>query len=94
MSYATFADRYQSLLVPVIFEPWAKELIRFANPKPGEGVLDLACGTGVVTRQVANQVPDLGSLTVLSQIFIALAEAEIWQRSLMVAASDFRGSLA
>lgn len=52
MSESTFADRYQSVLVPVIFEPWAKELIRRANPEAGEAILDLACGTGVVTRRV------------------------------------------
>ena len=38
----TFADRYQSVLVPVIFEPWANELLRRAPPRPGEHVLDLA----------------------------------------------------
>ncbi len=59
----TFADRYQSILVPVIFEPWAKELIRRAEPRPGEHVLDLACGTGVVTREIAALMPETGSLT-------------------------------
>lgn len=62
MAMTTFADRYQSILVPVIFEPWARELIRRAPPEPGEHVLDLACGTGVVTRQVAHHVTDPGSL--------------------------------
>lgn len=60
---ATFADRYQSVLVPVIFEPWARELIRRGRPGPGAHVLDLGCGTGVVTRELALQVPGLGSLT-------------------------------
>ena len=50
----TFAERYQSVLVPVIFEPWAKELIRRAALQDGEHILDLACGTGVVTREIAN----------------------------------------
>ncbi|MCV2868706.1 class I SAM-dependent methyltransferase [Defluviimonas sp. WL0002] len=59
----TFADRYQSVLVPIIFEPWARELIRRADPKAGEDILDLACGTGVVTRQVAKLAPRFGSLT-------------------------------
>jgi len=51
---SNFAERYQSVLVPVIFEHWAKELIRRAAPQDGEHILDLACGTGVVTRQIAN----------------------------------------
>lgn len=50
----TFAKRYQSVLVPVIFEPWARELIRRAAPQDGERILDLACGTGVVTREIVN----------------------------------------
>lgn len=62
MPTMTFADRYQSVLVPVIFEPWARELIRRANPRPGETCLDLACGTGVVTRQVAQTVQTPGRL--------------------------------
>lgn len=60
---ATFAERYQSVLVPVIFEPWARELIGRANPRAGEHILDLACGTGVVTRQVAKLGLDPVSLT-------------------------------
>lgn len=63
METTTFADRYQSVLVPVIFEPWARELIRRADPQAGDHVLDLACGTGVVTRQLAKLAPNLGSLT-------------------------------
>lgn len=60
---ASFADRYQSVLVPVIFKPWAGELIRRADPLPGEHILDLACGTGVVTRQIAEMGLSPGSLT-------------------------------
>jgi ubiquinone/menaquinone biosynthesis C-methylase UbiE len=59
----TFADRYQSVLVPVIFEPWENELLRRAPPRPGEHVLDLACGTGVVTREIARSGVAVGSLT-------------------------------
>jgi len=62
MGTTTFADRYQSILVPVIFEPWAQELIRRADPQPGEHILDLACGTGVVTREVARLAPGSRSL--------------------------------
>ncbi|MBF9031054.1 class I SAM-dependent methyltransferase [Rhodobacterales bacterium HKCCE3408] len=60
---ATFAENYDSVLVPVIFRPWAQELIRRAGPKDGEDILDLACGTGAVTREVAGVVKNPGSLT-------------------------------
>ncbi len=49
----TFADRYDAVMVPVIFQPWARELIRRVAPKDGDRILDLACGTGAVTREVA-----------------------------------------
>lgn len=59
----TFAERYDATLVPVIFRPWAQEMIRRADPQVGEHILDLACGTGAVTREIvaAGIVP--GSLT-------------------------------
>lgn len=57
-----FAERYQSVLVPVIFEPWARELIDRAALQGGEHVLDLACGTGVVTREIAKSGLSTGSL--------------------------------
>ncbi|WP_138471259.1 methyltransferase domain-containing protein [Poseidonocella sp. HB161398] len=60
---SSFATRYQTVLVPVIFEPWARELIRRARPRDGDNILDLGCGTGVVTRMVAKAVPAPGSLT-------------------------------
>ena len=46
------AAAYESLLVPHQFAPWAQDLIARANPKPGERVLDVACGTGIVVRTV------------------------------------------
>lgn len=58
----TFADRYQSVLVPVIFEPWAQEIIGRVRPRVGEMVLDLACGTGVVTRELAKTGIEFGGL--------------------------------
>jgi len=59
----TFAKRYQSVLVPVIFEPWARELIRRAAPQDGEHILDLACGTGVITREIVSSGIKPGDLT-------------------------------
>jgi SAM-dependent methyltransferase len=44
---------YQQYLVPAIFDPWAPVLLGYAAPQPGETVLDVAAGTGAVTRAVA-----------------------------------------
>jgi len=46
------AEAYESLLVPHQFVPWARDLVARADPKPGERVLDVACGTGIVVRSV------------------------------------------
>jgi ubiquinone/menaquinone biosynthesis C-methylase UbiE len=56
MSY--FAESYERFMVPSLFAPWASSLIERANPQSGERVLDIACGTGVVARNV---VPRVGS---------------------------------
>lgn len=50
---SSFAQRYDSVLVPVIFRPWAQEMLRRAAPRDGEAILDLACGTGIVTCELA-----------------------------------------
>ena len=57
------ADAYEQLLVPSIFEPWAQGLVDLAEPRPGEHVLDAACGTGVVARAAASRVGPDGTVT-------------------------------
>jgi SAM-dependent methyltransferase len=55
-------ESYHNFLGPALFAPWAKLLIERAAPGPGEQVLDLACGTGIVTRQVAPLVGETGKV--------------------------------
>lgn len=50
------AERYERDLVPALFEPWAGVLIDIAGVGPGDRVLDVACGTGVVARGAAGLV--------------------------------------
>jgi ubiquinone/menaquinone biosynthesis C-methylase UbiE len=54
MSY--LAESYERFMVPSLFAPWATYLIQRANPKLGERALDIACGTGIVARNVATRV--------------------------------------
>jgi ubiquinone/menaquinone biosynthesis C-methylase UbiE len=50
---------YERFLVPALFGPLAERLVRLAAPGPGEPVLDVACGTGIVARRAAASVgPD------------------------------------
>ena len=51
MSYA--AELYENFMVPGLFAPWSAHLLQIAKPQPGERVLDVACGTGIVARQFA-----------------------------------------
>jgi ubiquinone/menaquinone biosynthesis C-methylase UbiE len=59
----TSADAYEELLVPAIFDPWARALVDVTDPRPGEHVLDVACGTGVVARAAAPWVEPDGTVT-------------------------------
>jgi ubiquinone/menaquinone biosynthesis C-methylase UbiE len=50
------AANYERYFVPAIGEPLARDLIELAELRFGERVLDVACGTGVVTRFAAEEV--------------------------------------
>lgn len=53
---------YEQYLVPLIFEPYAKDMAaRVAALKPSS-VLEIAAGTGVVTRQLAAALPPAVSI--------------------------------
>jgi ubiquinone/menaquinone biosynthesis C-methylase UbiE len=43
--------------------PWAPELVELAALRPGERVLDLACGTGLLARLAAPKVGPTGTVT-------------------------------
>ncbi len=47
------AAHYDEYLVPALFEPWSRELIRRAQVWKGDRVVDLACGTGIVACRIA-----------------------------------------
>ena len=53
----SIAQLYEQYLVPLIFDPYAKDLTnRLASLQPS-AVLEIAAGTGVVTRRMAAQLP-------------------------------------
>lgn len=58
MSSSTISPEqaYQEYYGPAIFEPLAQRLLGHARPRPGEALLDIACGTGIVTRAAAQAV--------------------------------------
>ncbi|MGH2561189.1 MAG: class I SAM-dependent methyltransferase [Thermomicrobiales bacterium] len=56
------AEAYERIFVPTIFAAWAEDLLRRAAPQPGERVLDVACGTGIVARLAAPLVGSTGAV--------------------------------
>lgn len=51
------AALYQGILVPLIFTPYATDLVARLLPLRPASVLELAAGTGVVTRELATRLP-------------------------------------
>ena len=47
-------------MVPAIFAGWVDFLLDAVEPRPGQQLLGVACGTGVVARQAVALVGDEG----------------------------------
>jgi ubiquinone/menaquinone biosynthesis C-methylase UbiE len=56
------AEVYERELVPAIFWPWAELVIDLADPQKGDRVLDVASGTGIIARTVADRVGPTGAV--------------------------------
>ena len=59
----TAAQNYQRYFVPTIATPVSADLLHAADLQPGERVLDVACGTGVIARLAAERVSPTGTVT-------------------------------
>ncbi len=62
MTVTNPAETYEQFMVPTLFGPWATRLVQAADPQPGERMLDVACGTGIVARTVAPLVGEQGEV--------------------------------
>ncbi len=56
------AETYEADFVPAIFAEWAPHLLDLADVGPGDHVLDVACGTGIVARTAAPRVEPDGNV--------------------------------
>ncbi|MGH7551158.1 MAG: methyltransferase domain-containing protein [Gemmatimonadota bacterium] len=70
-------ENYERYFVPVIGAPLAIDLVDIAALRPGDRVLDVACGTGVVAR-LASELVDVNGTVVgldLNSEMLAVARA-------------------
>jgi len=56
------AEIYDELFPPALFNEWTPRVVKLANIRPGMRVVDVACGTGVLSLSVANAVKPGGSV--------------------------------
>lgn len=70
------AKAYEALFVPAIFGQWTSKVASAAQVANGQKVLDVACGTGILAREVATRVGATGSVTGIDPIPGMLAVAK------------------
>ncbi len=56
------ATAYDEFFVPALFQNWADHVAEAAQLQPGQRVLDVACGTGVLSHEAAARVGERGSV--------------------------------
>ncbi len=54
------AHAYEALFVPALFGQWAPKVADAAQIQPGQRVLDVGCGTGILAREIASRIGSAG----------------------------------
>ena len=68
-------ENYDRYMGPMLFEPYAEDLVERLKIREGMRVLEVACGTGIVTRRLRDALPPGATLiaTDLSEPMLAFA---------------------
>lgn len=57
-----WVEIYQEIFIPAMIGEWAPRVLALVDPQTGEKALDVACGTGVLTRAIADAVGQSGGV--------------------------------
>lgn len=73
------ASNYEEYLGPLIFEPSAKALLPYMASLPADSILEIACGTGRLTKHLREQFPTAGRLmaTDINPDMLELAQQQL-----------------
>jgi len=72
-------EHYDSILGPAQFEPFAAELVRRLPVRPRGDVLELACGTGILTQRLRERIDSNFRLVAsdVSEAMLAYARSKV-----------------
>ena len=59
---SNFPEIYEQVLVGPLFRPWVKPLLDDVELGPGDRLLDIACGTGIVARLAQERLSGVGTV--------------------------------
>lgn len=72
-------ELYETYLTPGLFAPWAEDFAAFAEP--GGRYLDIACGTGAVSRAIAGRLEDNVSIKAVDVAPLMIEAARRYTRT-------------
>jgi SAM-dependent methyltransferase len=81
------ATAYEAVMVPAMMEDWAVKVADAARIQPGHRILDVACGTGVLSRKAASRTGSAASVTGVDRnagmlaVAARLAPAVTWRQA-------------
>jgi ubiquinone/menaquinone biosynthesis C-methylase UbiE len=75
----TIPENYERYLRPLFFEPYAEDLVGRVPVEDGVRVLEVACGTGIVTRRLVERLAGRGRIvaTDLNEAMFARARTRL-----------------
>ena len=72
-------ENYDRYLGPMFFEPYGADIVERVVPLAPSDVLEIACGTGIVTKRLAEKLPSTSRITAtdLNEAMLAIARQKL-----------------